>query len=312
MKKEVKIGIFGLAMLLCFYWGVNFLKGRGAFNRNKTYYAYYDNVSGIQLSSPVIVRGVKVGLVSDISYDPEQSEQVRLALNVKSKYEIPDNSVARIFTNGFIGGKAVRIDYGDSQVYLKSGDQIESEEETDFLDVAGSELEFFKQRAKIVVDNLTVTLENINALLADNGENIRQTVENLDAMSGVVRGILVDEADNVRNIIDNLDRISSMLADNSGKIDGTLTNLESITDSLRLADLGALVDELEASLGRLNSTVGKIDSGEGTVGKLVNDTALYDSLTSASANLSLLLEDIRNNPRRYLHFSVFGGGKKNR
>ena len=102
MRKEVKIGIFTVAILALLYWGINFLKGRDLFNRNMTYYAYYDNVSGIQMSSPIIVQGIRVGAVTGIKFRPDLNNTVEVKFDVKSAYRVPDNSVVRLFTNGIM------------------------------------------------------------------------------------------------------------------------------------------------------------------------------------------------------------------
>lgn len=121
MKKEVKIGIFTVAILAVLYWGINFLKGKDLFNRSMTYYAYYDNVSGIQLSSPIIVRGISVGAVTGIKFRPDLNNSVEVRFDVKSSYRLPDNSVVRLFTNGIMGGKALEVELGDSPNYLPDG-----------------------------------------------------------------------------------------------------------------------------------------------------------------------------------------------
>ena len=141
MRKEVKIGIFTVAILALLYWGINFLKGRDLFNRNMTYYAYYDNVSGIQMSSPIIVQGIRVGAVTGIKFRPDLNNTVEVKFDVKSAYRVPDNSVVRLFTNGIMGGKALEIELGDSPNALPDGATIRSESETSFLELAGSELE---------------------------------------------------------------------------------------------------------------------------------------------------------------------------
>ncbi len=146
MRKEVKIGIFTVAILALLYWGINFLKGRDLFNRNMTYYAYYDNVSGIQMSSPIIVQGIRVGAVTGIKFRPDLNNTVEVKFDVKSAYRVPDNSVVRLFTNGIMGGKALEIELGDSPNALPDGATIRSESETSFLELAGSELDYFKQK----------------------------------------------------------------------------------------------------------------------------------------------------------------------
>lgn len=310
MKKEIKIGLFALLMLACLYWGFNFLKGKDIFNRSHIYYASYEQVNGIQPSAPVIIKGVKVGMVSKIDYNPAESDLVVLTLNVRSKYEVPDNSVAKVFTNGFVGGKAVEITLGNSPTLLRSGEQIRTTMDKDFLEVAGSELEYFRQKLGTVVNELTLTLAQVNTLLAENGESFHRTLDNLASVTASLDRAI--EPAEISGIVSDIHALTGTLKDNSDNFDRIIGNVEQLTDSLRQAQVATLVNNMSSTLGQVNTALDKINAGDGTLGLLLNDGALYDSLTTATSNLSLLLEDLKAHPKRYVHFSLFGGGRKNR
>ena len=286
MRKEVKIGIFTVAILALLYWGINFLKGRDLFNRNMTYYAYYDNVSGIQMSSPIIVQGIRVGAVTGIKFRPDLNNTVEVKFDVKSAYRVPDNSVVRLFTNGIMGG-------------------IRSESETSFLERAGSELDYFKQKLDQLISSLDLTLTSLNSILVDNSGSIAGPLE------GLRRGAEAFGAkgEEIRSIIDDLNEVTGALAANSERIDNTMDNIENVSGALAEADLSQTVAKLNGAIDELTATLAAVNSTEGSIGLLMNDRALYDSLAEASENLSSLLEDLQNNPKRYVHFSLFGGGK---
>ncbi len=178
MRKEVKIGIFTVAILALLYWGINFLKGRDLFNRNMTYYAYYDNVSGIQMSSPIIVQGIRVGAVTGIKFRPDLNNTVEVKFDVKSAYRVPDNSVVRPLPT-VSWGKALEIELGDSPNALPDGATIRSESETSFLELAGSELDYFKQKLDQLISSLDLTLTSLNSILVDNSGSIAGTLEGL-------------------------------------------------------------------------------------------------------------------------------------
>lgn len=305
MRKEVKIGIFALVVLGILYWGINFLKGRDLFNRTNTFYAYYDNVSGIQNSSPIIIRGINAGMVTGIKFRPDMNNSVEVRFDVKSGYEIPDNSIVKLFSNGFIGGKALEIVLGNSQHYLPDGATIKSESESSLLEIAGSEIDVLKKQLYGVMTELDLTLKNVNGILEDNKDRIAGTMEGLQQGAQAFG----NKGDELKQIIDNINNVTRTLSDNSGKMGSAISNLETISGDLADADLASTVANLNKTVNGLNDILVSINTSEGTAGMLLKDKALYESLTQASANLSSLLENLQANPKRYVHFSLFGGGK---
>ena len=139
MKREVKIGIFGVAMIFAAWAGIRFLQGLDIFSRNAVYYAAYDQINGVQTASPITMKGVKIGTVTGISFDPRKSQNVVLQFTVKRQYRIPTDSEAKIYSDGLMGGKAIEIIYGAADEYLQSGDTLRSVRERDLMDMARSE-----------------------------------------------------------------------------------------------------------------------------------------------------------------------------
>ena len=258
MRKEVKIGIFTVAILALLYWGINFLKGRDLFNRNMTYYAYYDNVSGIQMSSPIIVQGIRVGAVTGIKFRPDLNNTVEVKFDVKSAYRVPDNSVVRLFTNGIMGGKALEIELGDSPNALPDGATIRSESETSFLELAGSELDYFKQKLDQLISSLDLTLTSLNSILVDNSGSIAGTLE------GLRRGAEAFGAkgEEIRSIIDDINEVTGALAANSERIDNTMANIENVSGALAEADLSQTVAKLNGAIDELTATLAAVNSTE--------------------------------------------------
>ena len=210
-SREFKIGFFGVAMLALLYWGINFLKSKDLFASDNEYYAVYDQVNGLQPSASIVIKGFKVGTVSSMSYDPSKSQNVVVTFAVKSKYPIPKDSKALIYSDGIMGGKAIEIVLGSSPEMLQPGDTLYSEINKDFLETAGSEFEFIKQRANDVISRLTVTLDNLNAILADNRAGLNATVNNMASITGNLNEVMTDEKGSLRNIIANLNSLSQML-----------------------------------------------------------------------------------------------------
>lgn len=299
MKKEVKIGMFAVAMILCAWGGIRFLSGVDIFSRNVDYYAVYDQVNGVQGASPVMMRGVKVGTVSEILFDPARSARVVLRLTVRRQYPIPADSEAKIVSSSLMGSKAIEIVLGESSEPLEKGDTIRSGYSRDMMDTALTELDFFKEKISRLTEELSRTLTGVSTLVEDNASNIGGLTTHLNSIAGNLDEILSAEKSGLRSAIAGLSEFSQTLGGNAGRVDTLMGNLTRFSDNLAEADL-------KASIDRLNGILDRIEGGEGTVGRLMNDAELYENLQQASENLSVLLADLKENPKRYVHFSLFG------
>lgn len=291
--------MFAVAMILCAWGGIRFLSGVDIFSRNVDYYAVYDQVNGVQGASPVMMRGVKVGTVSEILFDPARSSQVVLRLTVRRQYPIPSDSEAKIVSSSLMGSKAIEIVLGESSVRLEKGDTIRSGYSRDMMDTALTELDFFKEKISRLTEELSRTLTGISTLVESNSSNIGELTAHLNSIAGNLDEVLSAEKSGLRSAVAGISEFSQTLGRNAGRVDTLMGNLTRFSDNLAEADL-------KAAVGRLNDILDRIDSGEGTVGKLMNDAVLYENLQQASENLSVLLADLKENPKRYVHFSLFG------
>lgn len=303
MKREAKIGLFAVLMIGAAWAGIRFLSGIDIFSRNRVYYAVYDRIDGVQSASPVMMKGVKIGTVTGVSFDPARSGNVVLQFTVKRQYRIPTDSEAKIFSDGLLGSKAIEITYGTATSYLAEGDTLRSGRDLGLMDMAGSELEFFKQKFAQVTGDLSRTLTTVNALLENNAAEISGSLANLNALTGDMRRLLAAERGNLETAVENLAGFSQVLGANAGRVDSIVGNLDRLT--ARLSD-ERFVGNLTHTVEGLDALIARINAGEGTLGQLMTDKALYASLNEASANLSALLADLKQYPGRYVHFSLFG------
>ena len=303
MRKEVKIGIFAIAMLLCAWAGIRFLSGIDLFSRSNVYYAAYNKIDGVQTASPIFIKGVKVGTVTAINFDPSKSKDVVLELTVRRQYAIPSDSEAGIYSDGLLGAKAIGITLGESQQMLHRGDTIRSRYSVDLMEAAGSELEFLKQKITQLTTDLSTTLNNLNSLVESNADNIGGTIRHLNSISGNLDDVLGSQRESLRAMIGDLADFSSALGGNAAQIDSMLTGLGRFSTSL--AESG-LAENLTKTADELNAMLGELNEGEGSMGQLLHDQRLYDNLTAAGDNLSKLLSDLKEHPGRYVHFSLFG------
>lgn len=302
MRREVKIGLFALLMMFALYAGINFIKGSDIFSGNTTYYAEYEQVNGVQKASAIMVKGYKVGVISDIIFDPQRSDKIVLEFSIKSKFRIPDNSKARVYSDGLLGGKAVEIEMGDSPRYLEKGDTLRSEMDKGLFDTAGSDIELMKQKAGQLVNDLSTTLANINIILEGNRESLSATMNNLAHMSSTLNSVVQGQSASLSSLIANLNRLSATLGDNAHRVENIMGNVEDITGSLAEADFGTMAGNLSSALDEFNKAL----AGDGSLGKLMHDDSLYNSLNEAAGNLSNLIEQIGENPGPFVSLSVFG------
>ena len=304
MKKEVKVGLFAIAVLLV-GWGVaRMLKGAEIFSNSYTYYAYYTQVGGIQPASHVMISGVKVGSVVDVKLNEDPSKGVELTLSINKQYRIPTDSKAEIFSDGLMGGKAVRILYGSSSEFTPNKGSIQSKESVDLMDMASTELTGLLEKVKGIMDNLAVTLNGINGLMAQNTETITHIMSNVDGLTGNVNSMLANEKQHLEQAFASLSEFSKALGDNASEVDAIIDNMSAFSGKLAESNL---VTEIEGVVNNLNDVLASVNDKNGSIGKMLSDAELYDNLTSASNNLSVLLEDLKENPSRYVQVSVFGG-----
>lgn len=295
MKKEVKIGIYALLIFLGAWAGIRFLSGADIFGRTNTYYVYYDNASGLQNAAAVAIRGVKVGQVSNIAIAEDEPSKVAVTLAVSKDYAIPADTKAKIYSAGLMGGQAIELILGTSTEVLEPESKITPLVEPGMVDMLTSEFGDIKEKLMGMVDNINVTLNSLNGLVDSNNANISAAIANLN-------GILADLEQS--NIVSNIDSFTGTLKSNGEKIDSIVENVGNLTASLDEQQIGT---KLSQSVEQLNSLLAKFNESDGTVGSLLNDKALYANLAEASNNLSLLLEDLKEHPKRYVHFSLFGG-----
>lgn len=293
MKKEVKIGIVAVAILLMAWAGIRFLSGLDVFGRSRTYTAHYEQVNGLQDAAIVVISGVKVGQVTGVVLNTEQGG-VDVTLSIDSKFDIPTDSRAMIFSAGLMGGKSIEIKLGEAKEYLESGDAIQTGVTLDMFDTLANELGDIKVKVSTLLDNLNQTIEGVDSLIDDNSKSLTKTIASLNAVMADLKK---------SNIIGNIDGFCATLNQNGAKLDNIITDINSVTKTLNEQNAG---EKLSQAINEVNTLLAKVNSGSGSIGNLVSDDKLYKELAQASQNLSTLLADLKENPKRYINVTVFG------
>ena len=297
IKRELKVGVFAVIVIAVAWWGIKWLGGQNVLLTNNIYYVYYDDVSGLQESSLVKLRGVKVGNVTDIVLE---RDRVLVELAVETKYEdmIPANSIAEIGAAGLMGGVEIVIKQGDSVETIANDGFLEGSVKPDMIGMLAD-------GGSALIEELNATVESLHAVLDGNSQTITSLVTNLESVTATIDKVLA--SGQIQGALNNLNSFTSTLAENETRINSMLSNLDNFTGELADADV---VAKLTTTVESLNGVLAEINNQEGTVGKLLNDSELYDSLNTAGDNLGLLLEDLKAHPMRYVHFSLFGASEE--
>ena len=298
--REVKTGIFAIISIALFIMVYNFLKGSNIFQSSRMFYVKYDNVEGLSKSAPVTINGLQVGKVQDIGFVDNEGKLL-VTFTVDSDFTFSRNSMVQIYSSGFIGGNnlAVVPQYDPNNV-AKRGDTLKGEYAQSTLDQITGTLEPLEEKIENALTGLDTLLRNVNDVLdAKTRSDLKSTISNLNSTMIEFKGA-------ARNV-------NGLLADNKEKFDRTISNLDitsenfaRLSDSLAQIETGKMIREMENMVARFNGIVTTIESGEGSIGKLLKDEELYDNLAGASKQLEELLEDMKHNPKRYVHFSLFG------
>lgn len=297
MKKEVKIGIFSLGMILLLFWGINFLKGKSMFTSTNTYYTSFRDVDGLAVSGDVMFRGMKVGTITGIKFNPQSPENIVVEFTVPKKYPVPNDSRMSTINPYIVGGKIMVVEYGHSAVMYQDGDTIPSNVKPQIMSQLTDGFDVFKEQAADLIVNLNQALGSMGTLLSE--ENVKNISETMAGVNHIVNNDL-------KKTVANLNSLTGKLNDNTEQIDRILVNIGDVTDSLAAANIPMLVGNINQTVEELNDVIASVTKGEGNLAMLLNDPGLYEALKDSSENLAALLEDMKAHPKRYVHFSVFG------
>lgn len=310
ISNEVKVGAVAIVTILVFIWLYNFLKGKEYFKSTTYYYSVYDKIGGLAESSPVEINGYKVGVVQSIDFINETSGKLLVVFSVSKGFKLPKNTVAEITPVSIIAGMKVQFVYGEGPGYYSPGDTIPGRLAESLLNVVETELNPIKERALSLIDKLDSTISSLNDIMdPEFRKNLRGTMDNLNSTSESIDKIISSKEKDLKASLENIANFSKMLSDNSEKMSNTFSNLESITDTLAAADIYKSVLNLKTSLEKATTLMDNLNNGKGSAGQLFTNDSLYNNLNSSLASLNLLLKDMKSNPKRYVHFSLFG--KKN-
>lgn len=304
-SKEIKTAILVLSGIFLFIFIFNYLKGENLFNSSKKIAAIYSNVEGLSISSLVTINGHKVGKVQDINFTGDGSGKLKVSMLIDSDFNFSKNSIAELYESGLIGGKAIAIIpvYDDSESSV-SGDVLISRIKPGLTELVNQRLTPLQEKIESVMVSADALLVNVNSIFDKRTKSeikgsiskLEQTISSFEKTSNSLQNLIETNKNSINNSLQNFSNISD--------------NLSDMSETFSEVEFKQTVNGLKSSIESFNNLITNVNRGEGSMGKLFKDEKLYNNLESSLGQLESLLEDLKLNPKRYVHFSLFG--KKNK
>ena len=301
MSKELKIGVFVVTVLVASFFLINYLRGEDIFNKEMEVTSRYDTVEGLVASAPVYIKGYKAGKVSEVAYDAEKEDFV-VTCSISKEFRIPSDSKMTIYSVDIMGGKGIRIDLGSSDTSAEDGSMLVPAFEAGLMDGLAEGIAPLLEKVNSTMDSLAVTVSGVNRMLSEeNQKNISntlahldRTMANLNALSASVQG----KSGEIESVIDNMSGLSAKLGDIASQVDTTLSGVNTFVDTINASDIDGLLSSVRNLLENINDP-------DGTVGQLINNDSIYNSVDSLLSDIDELVRKIQENPKKYIKISVF-------
>ena len=337
MSREAVIGLLSIVTLVGMIWGYKFVKGEVLLSQSYTFITVFEDVSQLAVSSPVLVNGLKVGAITDINVNPQNTKEMFVEYNVNGEFNLPKSTKAIMISDGLVGGKSLSLEYDN----ICSGNNCAVDGQ--ILEgltrgligsmLAGEDLGAYVTQ---ITDGVSKSLNSMgegdpNSPINKTINNLQMTMENMAKLTASMDEMLRKSSSNLQKTMANMESVTANLAQNNAQINDILSNLNTVSEDLKNANLGTTVANMgtavdgandvmnslnttaksaEVSVKQLNEVIAKMNTGDGTLARLLNEKELYTNLENTTKNMSLLLQDLRLNPSRYVKVSVFGGKNK--
>ena len=306
MSKEIKVGLLAVVALVALAIGFNFLRGSNLLSSDRTYYAVYPKVDGLNVGAPVILNGIKVGQVKNLELQPENNNAIRASLELEKGISVGDSTTVGL-SGSFLGSKTLTLKLGPNSKSYSGGETLISKTAVSISDIV-------QARAQSTLDTVNSTLSHINGFLNKDAQtNIQGTLVGARQSTEALQRLIASNQANINQITRNLAQMSAALNKSTAKLDRIANNFTQLSDSIKAAPVGPALRNLNATLTEAQTSLKGVSTAlndkKGSLGKLINDTLLYNNLNATAASSNELISDMKANPKRYVHFSVFGGGK---
>lgn len=321
VKKEVKVGFLMILSISLLIWGANFLKGTNIFDDSRHLYAIYNQVDGLGTSNPVLINGFKIGQVEKIEFLPDYSGRLIVKFSVTQKnFAIPQDTRAKIVSSDILGSKSINLQLGESTINIEDNDTLQSDIEASLSESVNQQIAPLKAKAEDLIQSVDSAIQIVRTIfnqkartdLDSSFSSIRNSFEIFEKTMSRVDAIVIEEREHIKDIFTHIESITRNFEQNNERLSSTLENVEAITDSLAGSNLKQTVANASLAMQEVAELMEKVNRGEGTLGGLINNDTLYTNLETAANDLDQLLLDMRLNPERYVHFSIFGRKDKSK
>ncbi len=313
VSNETKVGALTVIAVTLIVLGFNFLKGKTIFKSGNFIYAKYHDTKGLIVSNPVYVNGYQVGTVFEIENLNAQLSDISVAIKMNNNYQIPTNSIATIQENP-LGTNSIYISLGNATTYLKNGDTVKTAPATSLLGDFMNTLSPMGEQFKKTIDELRKVLVNVNDVMDDQNKanfkelitNLTKTSDNLNKSMASIEQMVDQQGGSIAQTAENINGFTKNLAENNKKISNIINNLDSTSQSIKDANLNKTIKDIQTALVGINLTLQKLNTGNGTAAKIMNDPSVYSELKNTIHSVNTLVDDIKVHPKRYINISVFG------
>lgn len=300
ISKEIKVALLGIVAIVILYFGYTFLKGSTIFSNTQTYHVVYNSVDGLTTSNPVFLNGIQVGHVKELELLTDRGNMVRVDIEVRKDLQIGDSTIASLGNSDFLGSKAITLVIGNNSRQYDGGEELIAYKETSIADMLST-------KSVPVIDKVDTTLARVNRLLDSEAKgNLQEILANSNETTRLVNAILANNQRNINQITSNLSQLTSALKQTQRNIDQLAVNMNELTDTLKRVEVNKLVRDANSAVNELETTIAKLNSDQGSIGRLMNDDELYRNMNRSTEALNLLLRDIQAYPKRYVQFSLIG------
>ena len=319
LRPEFKIGVLVITGLVLLVIGVNYLKGFNVFARTNSYFAVYDDVSGLSVSNPVLINGFQVGQVRRIEFLKGGQGELLVEFAVEHpNLFFPNNSVAMIHSSDLFGTKAIRIDRGDSPDLAMPGDTILDNVEDDIAAQVAKQIEplqrkttdLIKSVERVIVDIESIFSEENTSQLPELLASVKKTVESLENTAANLDSTVAENRSNFNRVLNNVESLSTALSASSGDLTNAIENFSTLSDTLSRIEFAQTMARANQALADVSAITGRIVSGDGTIGKLFVSDSLHNSLVATNTELQLLLDDLQMHPWKYVQVNLIGRKQK--
>ena len=306
--KSVKVAVFCILAIIILYFGANFLKGIETFSKKEFFYSVFDNSGGLHTGAVVYLQGYPIGKVTKVRLLSQNPVQILAEYLINDNILIPIDSRFEVMSKDMLGGIIVRLELGESTEFAKPGDTLAC----GIVPQLTEGLESMKDQIVNILASIDTVAVSLKDILANQhgAEKLAKTLSHIESVTASLDQILAENKGKFGRMVTEFTKFSGTLTEISPDLKRIVANFDQIADSIAKANVAQVIVNANNAVLEMQEILKKVNTGDGNVAKLLNDDELYTNLGSTLENLDALLVDIKQNPKKYINVTIFGGKKK--